>query len=87
MGARCAAFSSDAGVDDDVTGTGSVRFRVFVDGEAVADSDVMKRGDAPKKLSASLTGKHELVLEASNADDGNDYDHADWLNALVECEP
>jgi alpha-galactosidase len=60
---------------------------VFVDGEPVADSDVMKRGDAPKKWSASLTGKHELVLEASNAEDGNDYDCADWLNALVECEP
>jgi hypothetical protein len=32
-------------------------------------------------------GKHELVLLASNANDGNDHDHADWLDAVVDCDP
>lgn len=87
LGGRCSSFTAQVGVDDDVTGAGSVRFTVFADGEQLADSGVMKSGQASKAISVNVTGKHELKLLASNADDGNDYDHGDWADARVACEP
>lgn len=87
LGGRCTAFSTSVGVDDDAAGIGSVRFQVFVDGNAVADSGVMKSGNAAKALHVDVTNKQELVLLASNADDGNGYDHADWAEAFVDCAP
>jgi len=85
LGARCSSFSVQVGVDDDVTGAGSVRFIVSADGAPLADSGVMKSGDAPKKFTLNVTGKHELKLLANNADDGNNFDHADWADAVLDC--
>ncbi len=59
---RAVRFASMVGIDDSVgAGRGSVIFGVWVDGKKVADSGVMKGGDAPKLLSADLKGAKRLV--------------------------
>jgi alpha-galactosidase len=87
LGGRCTSFSAQVGVDDEVTGVGSVRFQVFTDGALVADSGILRSGAVAKTLNVDLSGKQELKLLASNANDGNLFDHADWAEALVECAP
>ena len=46
---------------------GSVVFGAWVDGKKVFESDVMKRGDAPKPVSIDLTGAKTLVLAVVDA--------------------
>lgn len=77
-----ARFTGAVGVDDEVgAGRGSVRFRIL-SGEAVLwESPVMKAGDAPARfdLAAPGTLHRRLYLQCDDLD-GNDSDHADWLD-------
>ena len=74
-------FSSDVGVDDETAKRGSVRFEVWVDGRKAADSGLMRGGDGSKHLQASLAGAKKMELIVDEADNGIDYDHADWADA------
>lgn len=77
-------FASMVGIDDTVKApAGSVVFGVWVDGKKVADSGVMRGGDAPKLLSADLAGAKTLVLAVIDANDGTAGDTADWGGALL----
>ena len=76
-------FASAVGVDDEVSGSGSVTFEVWVDGKKVADSGVMRGGQEPKLLKADLTGAKRLVLRVTDAGDGINFDHADWAGAVL----
>jgi alpha-galactosidase len=71
---------------------GSVVFGVWVDGKKAFESDVMKRGDAPKLVSVDLKGAKKLVLAVVDANDGTAGDNADWggaviINSLGQPEP
>jgi alpha-galactosidase len=87
LGQRCTSFSASVGVDDEVTAGGTVTFQVWADGDALADTGVMKLGDPARKLVLDVTGKNELRLLVGNARDGNLGDHADWADAKVGCAP
>jgi alpha-galactosidase len=77
-------FASMVGIDDTVTApAGSVIFGVWVDGKKVADSGVMRGGDAPKLISADLTGAKTLVLAVIDANDGTGGDTANWGGAML----
>lgn len=76
-------FVSMVGVDDDTDHKGSVSFEVLVDNKKVAESGRMVGGDAPKRLQADLHGAKRLTLLVGDADDGNEYDHADWAGAVI----
>lgn len=77
-------FSSMVGVDDTAgAGRGSVQFGVWVDGKKVAETPIMKSGDAPKLLTADLTGAKKLVLAVNDANDGTGNDSANWGGALI----
>jgi alpha-galactosidase len=65
---------------------GSVVFGAWVDGKRVFESDVMKRGDAPKPVSIDLTGARRLVLAVIDANDGTAGDNADWAGAAIITE-
>jgi alpha-galactosidase len=81
-------FQSMVGIDDAVpSGRGSVIFGVWVDGKNVADSGLMKGGDAPKRLTADLKGAHTLVLAVIDGNDGTGNDSADWAGALITMAP
>src|SRR2546425_5105220 len=77
-------FTSMVGIDDDrQPGQGSVTFEVWVDGKKVADSGLMKGGDAPKSLSVDLTGAKRMILAVGDGGDGIQNDSADWSGALI----
>lgn len=82
---KCASM---VGIDDTVKApAGSVVFGVWVDGKKVADSGVMRGGDAPKLLSADLTGAKKLVLAVIDANDGTAGDTANWGGAMLTLAP
>jgi len=79
------SFSAYVGVDDEVgTRIGSIEFRVYGDGKLLWTSGIMKAGQAAKKLDVDVSGVKTVVLVANSADDGVDFDHADWAEAKFE---
>ena len=82
------SFASMVGIDDTVKApAGSVIFGMWVDGKKVADSGVMRGGDAPKLLTADLKGAKTLVLAVIDANDGTGGDIADWGGAMLTLAP
>ncbi len=80
-------FSSMVGVDDAAgAGRGSVQFGVWVDGRKIAETPVMKSGDAPKLLTADLAGAKRLTLAVNDGNDGTGTDNANWGGALDHDE-
>ena len=82
-GGGALSFEALAGVDDEeaARGKGSVVFRVYADQKVVADSGVIKAGQPAKAIKADLTGAKMVILQVSDAGDGDSYDHADWCDA------
>ena len=80
------SFSASVGVDDDVKGNAaaSVEFIVVGDGKELWKSGVLRAGNAAKVCEVNLAGVKTLVLEVTDAGDGIDFDHADWVNAKFE---
>jgi len=66
---------------------GSVVFGAWVDGRKVFESDVMKRGDAPRPVSIDLAGAKQLVLAVVDANDGTAGDNAEWAGAAIIARP
>ncbi len=85
VGGRCASFTSDVGLDDEVGDRGSVDFQVLGDGTKVADSGTVRGSDSAVHLTGDLSGATFLRLIVTDAGDGNSYDHADWAAASVSC--
>jgi hypothetical protein len=78
-------FQSELGIDDSTAGRGSVRARVYVDGQQRYASETIRGGDAPLPISVDLTGAKRLDLIVDFADRADELDHADWIIArLVE---
>ena len=68
------------GIDDEVTGTGSVRFRIMSGSQILWESPVMKRGMEAATFAVKIpAGTGKLYLFTDDVD-GNDYDHADWVD-------
>src|SRR4051812_5457393 len=81
---KATRFASMVGIDSSVpAGRGSVIFGVWVDGKKIADSGVLRGGDAPKLLTADLTRANRLTLAVIDANDGTGSDTADWGGALI----
>ncbi|WP_443043881.1 NPCBM/NEW2 domain-containing protein [Streptomyces sp. NBC_00322] len=86
LGGSCSTFTASVGVDDETGGSnGSVVFQVYRDGTKVADSGRVTGADAPRVLSAGLTGGLELRLVVAEGGDGINYDHADWAVPRLSC--
>ena len=81
---RAVRFDSMVGIDSSVpSGRGSVIFGVWVDGKKVADSGVLRGGDAPKRISVDLTGAKQLALAVIDGNDGTGSDSANFGGALI----
>ncbi len=88
LNGQATKFLTMVGVDDAAgAGRGSVVFGVWVDGKKIAESGIMKSGDAPKLLTADLTGKNRLVLAVNDGNDGTGNDNANWGGALIMMKP
>jgi alpha-galactosidase len=79
-------FSARVGVDDEVNHdpASSIEFIVRGDGKVLWRSGVMRAGDAARDCEVDLAGVKALVLEVSDAGDGDNWDHADWADAKFE---
>jgi alpha-galactosidase len=86
LGGDATTFSASVGVDDEVKGNpaSSVEFIVRGDGKVLWQSGVMGAGNEAQTCEVDLTGVKSLVLEVSDAGDGNTFDHADWADAKFE---
>ncbi len=80
-------FIAVCGLDDERKGLGSITFHVRVDGKTVAETAVLRGGDAPQMLTADLTGARRMSLLVSDGGDGINNDHADWAGALLVLAP
>ena len=78
---RYARFDALLGVDDSAAGQGSVRFRVFVDGNPKFTSDTLRGGDPPVPISIEISDGKRIDLVVDFADRADQRDHADWLDA------
>jgi alpha-galactosidase len=79
-------FTALCGVNE-AARTGRVRFEVFVDGKRVAQSPVMTGKTPAFRLSADLRGAKDLLLVVEPATDSIDFDHADWIEPIIEMMP
>jgi alpha-galactosidase len=79
-------FSASVGVDDEVNSNtnASVDFFVIGDGKNLWESGVMHANDLAKTCEVNLAGVKLLTLKVGDAGDGNDHDHADWVDAKFE---
>ncbi len=74
-----------AGVDDSSGGKGSVVFQIInPDANRILwDSKLMKSGEYPKRFSLPLDGVNTLYLRVTDAGDGHNNDHADWIDVRI----
>ena len=81
---EAAFFSSYVGVDRAMYGSvGSVAFEVWLDGEKVAETDVINSRDAMEYIEVNIAGAKELTLVATEGGNGNGSDHAVWGDAKL----
>jgi len=85
LDSRFSRFKATVGVDDEMLsfGKSSVDFIVLGDGKTLFDSGVMRNSSKAQDLDVSVAGVSELTLEVTDAGDGIDGDHADWLNTVL----
>jgi hypothetical protein len=76
-------FEAEVGIDDETAGAGSVRFRVFIDGQQKYTSPILRGGQKPTSVVLDLTGVKRLDLVVDFADRADEQDHADWLDARL----
>jgi hypothetical protein len=84
LAGACTRFTAQVGIDDEMKGSGSVRFQVWGDAELLAETGLITGADAAQALDVDLTGMQELRLVVE-PDAGNGSDHADWAEARVVC--
>jgi alpha-galactosidase len=78
-------FSAWVGVDDEKKSSpAGIDFKVVGDGKLLWKSEVMKGGQAARKVDLDLTGIRLLELRVGDAGNGIDSDHADWADARLE---
>lgn len=66
----------------DERGKGSCEFIVRSGDKVLWNSGVVRNGDAAKAVDVPLAGLREITLEVTEADGGNDSDHAAWCCAI-----
>jgi hypothetical protein len=91
LGRGCTRFTAQVGIDDEVltppgdTGSGSVIFAVYGDGQLLAQTPVVTNADGTVPLDVDVTGVRTLRLSAGEATNGKNFDHADWGGAQLTC--
>ena len=76
-------FTAQAGVDAVTEGRGSVVFEIYGDGKKLWTSPTLSGLDAPKDVDLDLTGVNRLRLVVTDANDGNKFDVANWLEPVL----
>ena len=74
-------FQARLGIDDVTEGLGSVRFRVFVDGNQKYVSPTVRGLEAPVSVAVDVKEAKRVDLVVDFADRADVQDHANWLGA------
>jgi len=88
-----ARFVSDIGLENNddtrrgaASGQGSATFQVWVQGQEVLSSPVMKLNDPPRVIQVPLLGATEFELRVGDGGDGRAFDQGLWGEAHIEME-
>lgn len=80
-------FAAEVALDAAAGRHGSVVFRVYLAGQggvaSAYESPVVRGGDAPLPVLVDLNGAQGVVLVVDYADQGDELDHAVWLDARL----
>ncbi len=79
----CRRFEAELAVDHQTSGSGSVAFRVFADGQLKYASPILRGGAPPLAVRVDLAGAKRLDLVVDFAQRADQLDHADWLDARL----
>jgi alpha-galactosidase len=84
LGGRCSSLTTDVGIDDQASASGSATFTIYADDTVVAESEELTFADEAVTLDADLTGATwlRLVTDPGAAVTG---DYADWAMPLLVC--
>ncbi|CQR47246.1 Beta-galactosidase [Paraliobacillus sp. PM-2] len=83
IGGNYSRFTSEIGVDDEITSTGSVGFEIWGDGEKLFNSELITYEDDAKFVDVNVEGVNELKLIVTGGGNGVGSDHANWANAKL----
>jgi len=81
------SFEADIGVQWQRGTTGTVVFRVVVDGEVRFDSGVVREADGARSIRVDVADADEMRLIATDAGDGIMCDCANWANPRLVLNP
>lgn len=85
LGGTAERFSAWVGIDDEVAKqSASAIFQVIGDGKVLWQSEVLRNGAPAVRADVDLKGVRRLVLKVLETEDGMDYDHANWAEAVIE---
>jgi len=76
-------FQAEFGIDDSTLSRGSVRARIYVDGQLRHTTRVVRGGDAPVSIDVDVSGGRRIELTIDYADRANVLDRANLLNARL----
>jgi alpha-galactosidase len=89
LGGQCSRLVTDVGIDDEAGTPIPATFTVYADGVEAATSGPVAAGEAPRTLTADLTGADWLRLVTAGSGPGGDgtttHDHADWAEPVLTC--
>lgn len=80
IGGHFKKFTTDYGIDTEAGGKGTAIFKIYGDDTLLFTSEKIGRYDNPRHAEVDVTGVKKLGLVTTDAGDGKDDDHTDWLN-------
>ena len=85
LGGNCSRFTSDLGLDDSVTGQGSVDYQLYADGTKVYDSGVVTNSTPTVHADVDISGAHILELYVGEGNGTNQFGNADFGSPELTC--
>ncbi len=83
IGGHFKKFTTDYGIDTEAGGKGTAVFEIFGDDKLLFKSEKIGRYDNPRHTEVDVTGINKLGLITTDAGDGKDDDHTDWLRPTL----
>ncbi len=78
-----ARFEAELAIDDSTESRGSVQYRILVDGTEKYASPIVRGSDPPLSVKVETTDAKRLELIVDYAEQADQQDHANWLNARL----
>ncbi|MDP1722138.1 MAG: NPCBM/NEW2 domain-containing protein [Candidatus Gottesmanbacteria bacterium] len=83
IGGHFKTLITDYGIDTEAGGKGSAVFEVYGDDRLLWRSEKIGRYENPRHAEVNVTGVRKLGLITTDAGDGRDDDHVDWLRPML----